>query len=577
METSNLAQVLLIGNPNVGKSVIFNKLTDSDVEVANYTGTTVGFTKAISHLENIDIEIIDVPGTYGLKHTSEAEEVAVKFLESKPTAIIQVLDASHLERNLKLAYEVKRYNIPTIYVLNLKDVAKRQGIEIDITELRNILNAPVIPTIAVKDKGIDELKEKLQETILNIDPNEKPIIDPEINTEDLWQMAEKSTYKVQSNTIIKKDFMEKLGELTLKPWPGIPIAILVLALSLLAIVGVGEFIIGGYLEPFVEDIYAPFITNLVGRFISSGVLKNILVGEYGFLIKIIEWPFALILPYVFLFYLVLTFLEDSGYLPRIGVMMDALLSRLGIQGGNIISLLLGYGCAVPAIISTRASTSKKERLIVTLMIVFCVPCVSQTGAFISLLGNYSVWLLVSVYFMSFVAMFIIAKIADRFLGGTTSPMVLEIPNLLIPDRKSFFRKLKFRMRAFAIDAELPMIFGIALAAIIVESGVINKLSVLIEPLVINWLGLPKEASLTLILGIIRRELAVLPLLEMNLMPLQMFVGSVLALFYIPCLSVFVILIEEFNLKTAVLMALATIATAIFIAGIINHIGLFLLA
>ena len=152
-------------------------------------------------------------------------------------------------------------------------------------------------------------------------------------------------------------------------------------------------------------------------------------------------------------------------------------------------------------------------------------------------------------------------------------MIIEIPNLLLPDRKAYFRKLKMRMQHFFVDAELPMLIGVLIAALVIETGILNQVSQWIEPLVVNWLGLPKEASLSLLLGIIRRELAVLPLLDMNLNGLQMFVGSIVALYYLPCLSVFAVLIEEFNLKTAISISIATIVSAFLVGGIVNQIGL----
>lgn len=567
-------RILLMGNPNVGKSVIFYKLTGMEVEISNYAGTTVGFTKSKIKLENEEVDFIDVPGTYSLESTNEAEDVAVKFMESKPTAIVCVLDSSHLERNLKLALQIKEYNTPILYVLNLIDVSERQGIHIDIEALEKELGGKIVPAVAVRDKGVDKIIQELNTLVKETESKERQEPNRDrLSNEELWDEASRIAKKVQTITKVEENILEKIGEKTIQPWPGIPIAILVMLLSLGLVVGVGKALRSLILLPLITDVYTPFMTNIVSNFVGPGILQNILVGEFGVLIKGIEWPFALILPYVFLFYVVISFLEDSGYLPRIGVLMDAILSRLGVQGGSMIPLLLGYGCAVPAIISTRSATSKKERLIVTLMISFGVPCVSQTGAFISLLGEYSILLLIAVYLISFLIIIAVSKIGDKIIKGKTEPMVIEIPNLLLPERKSYFRKLKMRMKHFFYDAEVPMLIGVVIAALVVETGVLVTISEVIEPLVVNWLGLPKEASLSLILGIIRRELAVLPLMEMNLNGLQMFVGSVVALFYIPCLSVVAILIEEFNVKTAVSIGLATVGSALLFGGIINQIGL----
>lgn len=573
--TTASKRILLMGNPNVGKSVLFFKMTGVQVEISNYTGTTVGFTKSRIQLGDEEVDFIDVPGTYSLESTSEAEDVAVKFLESKPTAVVCVLDSTNLERNLRLALQIKEYNIPMLFVLNLMDVSKRQGINIDVKQLERELGARVIPAVAVKDQGVDDIRKELTKLIKDIGDEDNRIRPKgeSLSNEELWNRAAEIAGRVQSFTRVEKNILERLGELTIQPWPGIPIAILVMVLSLALVVGIGKGIRALILLPFVNDVYAPLVTKLISTFIGPGILRNILVGEYGILIKMVEWPLALILPYVFLFYVVISFLEDSGYLPRIGVLMDAILSKLGVQGGSMIPILLGYGCAVPAVIGTRAATTRKERLLVTLMVCFAVPCVSQTGAFISLLGDYSVFMLVTVYLISLLTMVVVAKIADRVIKGQAEPMIIEIPNLLLPDRKAYFRKLKMRMQHFFVDAELPMLIGVLIAALVIETGILNQVSQWIEPLVVNWLGLPKEASLSLLLGIIRRELAVLPLLDMNLNGLQMFVGSIVALYYLPCLSVFAVLIEEFNLKTAISISIATIVSAFLVGGIVNQIGL----
>ena len=477
-------KILLMGNPNVGKSVIFHKLTGMEVEISNYAGTTVGFTKSKIKLKDEDVDFIDVPGTYSLESTNEAEDIAVRFMESNPTAVVCVLDSSHLERNLKLALQIKEYNIPMIFVLNLIDVSKRQGIHIDIELLEKELGGKVVPAVAVRDKGIDLILEQLNILVKESETREqeKPQVD-KLSNEELWERAAEIREKVQTISKVEEDILEKIGEKTIQPWPGIPIAILVMLLSLGFVVGIGKGIRSLVLLPLITDVYTPFMTNLVSNFIEPGILQNILVGEFGVLIKGVEWPFALILPYVFLFYVVISFLEDSGYLPRIGVLMDAVLSKLGVQGGSMIPLLLGYGCAVPAIISTRSATSKKERLIVTLMISFGIPCVSQTGAFISLLGDYSILLLIAVYLLSFVIIVAVSKIGDKIIKGKTEPMVIEIPNLLMPERKSYFRKLKMRMKHFFYDAEVPMLIGVVIAALVVETGVLVTISEVIEPLV----------------------------------------------------------------------------------------------
>lgn len=561
-------KILLMGNPNVGKSVIFSKLTGVHVDSSNYAGTTVDYTIGDVSFGRQQGVMIDVPGVYSIEATSEAEKVAVGLLEEGADAIICVLDATHLERNLDLALQLKEYPIPVVYSLNLLDVAKRQGINIDVAKLSEELGGPVIPTVAIKNTGLMDLIRTSMKLA-----NEKGTPGPKLTDEKRWQKTRDIVAKVQTQAEKKEvTFIEVLEDKTIQPWPGLPLAFSVLVLSLGVVIGGGKALRALILLPLVRDVIQPMLNNIVSLFIPAGIFRNLLVGEFGILVIGIEWPFALILPYVLLFYIVFSFLEDSGYLPRIGVLADGVFRRMGIQGGNIIPLLLGYGCAVPAILGSRAANIYKERIMVAALVSFAIPCASQSAAFISLLGDRSIPALISVYLLSLIMGMSVGLIINRIVPGKSQPMLLEVPNLLLPDKDAFKKKIKLRMKHFLLDAEGPMLVGIVIASVIAETDILNEFSKLIEPLVEGWLGLPREASLSLLLGIIRRELAVLPLLELNLNTLQFIVGSVIALFYLPCLSVFAVLSKEFSLRVALLIGLTTTTSAFLFGGLINKLG-----
>ncbi|MFH5881833.1 FeoB small GTPase domain-containing protein [Liberiplasma polymorphum] len=561
-DRNELKKVLLMGNPNVGKSVLFNRLTGLDVITANYSGTTVSYHEGVMRYQGEKALLIDVPGTYSLKAVSKAEEVATRMLDDGADLIICVLDATHLERNLHLAFDIQKRDIPIIFVLNLGDVAFRRGLEINKHLLSKYLNAPVIETVAVKRIGINELKKAIF--------SDSPKVS-NIHVDNYSEKSEEITNNVVTNRDVKLSFLEKLGDASIKPLTGIPIAIIVMTLFILFVVRVGEFIVDDLLAPLLENYYIPFIENLVARFVQPGLFYNVLVGEYGLLIKMIEWPIAVILPFVLMFYIAFSFLEDSGYLPRLGVLLDSILRKIGLPGNNIIPFLLGYGCAVPAILSTRAVNSSKERVIVVTLIAIAVPCTAQTAALIVLLGSQSIGALIFVYSLSFLTIILIGLLLNRLIKGKSSPLILEIPNLLMPDLRSLSKKVWVKMKHFIIEAQVPMFIGILVASLAVETGALETFGVWMEPLVVRWLDLPKEASLSLVLGIIRRELAVVPLLEMNLTTIQLITGSVVALFYLPCISVLVVLFKEFKFKVTLLITLSTFLTAFIMGGLVRII------
>jgi ferrous iron transport protein B len=569
-------KILLMGNPNVGKSVFFSNMTGISVVSSNFAGTTVSYTEGKLKLADETYNLIDVPGTYSMEATSEAEEVAVQFMNSKPVAILCVLDATNLERNIKLGLELQNYNVPIVYALNMVDVAKRHGVDVNVNLLSKELGAPVIATVAVKGEGFDRLKEELYKLIKGgHGACNKCASCPASNRRegDSWYRAREIAKRVRKNVDGKLSFIDRLGNNMLKPWPGIPIALFIIMISLAAVVGGGEVLREGLLLPLVNNILVPFFKSILQSFIPEGILLNVLIGEYGIFVIGFEWIIALILPYVFLFYIVFSFLEDSGILPRLSVLFDNIMRKMGIQGGSIITILMGYGCAVPAIIGSRVATTKKERLIVSTVVCFAVPCISQTGALISLFAGFSPILLVLMILLSLAVMAIVSSVLSRRLKGTIDPMVIEIPNLLLPNGKAYGKKLMIRMKHFLVEAEVPMLISIIIAALLKETGLLDSIAVYLEPIVSGWLGLPKEAVIALILGVVRREMAVAPLLAIEgLTALQAFVGGTVALLYLPCLSVFGILSKEFNAKVAVTIGVSTFISAFLVAGLINQMA-----
>jgi len=570
-------KILLMGNPNVGKSVFFTELTGIHAISSNYVGTTVSYMEGHLPVGENEYTLIDVPGTYSLTPSSEAEAVAVKFIESGAKAIVCVLDASSLERNLCLALEFRRYNIPTVYTLNLLDVAGRRGIVINDKLLAEELGAPVIPTVAVKKQGIAELIRQLEIVMDNTDYTHTFCgkcpscpTGSEMTQSDIWARAKEINRRVSKKETSAPSFIDRLGDKMMQPMPGIPIAFLVMALLIGVVMGGGRVLRALILLPLVNNIIVPFFRNLFASFIPEGIFLNILTGEFGVFVISFEWILALIFPYVLFFYIGFSFLEDSGYLPRISVLFDNVMRKLGIQGGSLIHAAMGFGCAVPAIIGSRAATSRKERLVISTAICFAIPCISQTGALVALLSAFSWWMMPAMILFGLLLFTAVSLIAGKLIKGKIEPLIIEVPNLLIPEPKAYFRKLLTRMKHFLKDAEIPMLAAVVLAALLAESGLLSIIARYSEPLVGRWLGMPAEAVTALILGIVRREMSVAPLLALNLTALQAFVGGAVSLMYIPCLSVFAILVKEFKLKVAAVITVLTIITALFIGGLINQ-------
>ena len=611
MENSNNSnKILLMGNPNVGKSIFFTELTGITAISSNFAGSTVSFTQGTLIIGKKEYTLVDVPGTYSITPTSEAEAVALRFVEDGASAIICVLDASNLERNLILAMELTRYDIPTVFVLNMTDVAKRQGLDINVEQLQKELNAPVIQAVAVKRQGLDEIIKQLEILLKCNSTCNKCESCP-------WAKAKEISERVSTKSSTAPNFLDKLGDSMLKPFPGLPIAffMMILLVGVVAFGGRGlriplimltDNIIIPFFRATFESIFAFFATETSqlsysflyyndgfqsglrlfrdGYFQTvsgiepivnfSSILLNILIGEYGIFVISFQWIIALIFPYVFAFYIAITFLEDLGYLPRISVLFDNVMRKLGVQGGSLIHVFLAMGCAVPAILGSRTATTKKERLMIVTIVCFTIPCISQIGALIALMSVFSWWMTPLMVLFAVLMFATVAFVSGKILKGSVDPLIIEIPNLLIPEPRAYFRKLTIRMKHFLKDAEFPMLIAVILAAVLTGTGIIGIIAnnMAVQYIVSNWLGMPEEAVVALILGIVRREMSVAPLLLLNLTYLQAFVAGVVSLLYLPCLSVFGIVAKEFNVKVAIAIFLGTIFTAIFVGGLVNQVG-----
>ncbi len=561
--------ILLMGPPNVGKSVFFNYFTGLEASVANYVGTTVEFSRGRIVENREDYDLIDVPGTYTLDATNPAEKVALKMLQENPQGIICVLDAGSLESGLYLLLQLLQFQVPIVAAINRIDLARERGYIVDIEELEKELGIPVIATVALNHEGLEEVRERIFKTA----PPSKTL--PATSSER-WHFAESLTRRALVREGEKGESLRQKwdGWLT-GPWPGLPLALIILGFIFSMIIGLGMGMRQYLLLPFFRELIFPPLTAGVEMIIPPGIIRNILIGDYGFLIKGLEWPLALVFPYVLSFYLGLSVLEDSGYLPRFGVLLDGLMARIGLRGSNIIPLLLGYGCAIPGILGTRALESRKERVMISTMIALAVPCISQSGAFFALLAEVSIIVVLALFLFSVAAMFVAGLVMDRIIPGERMETVLEIPELLVPRPRLLGRKIFMRIKGYIFNGALPMVMAVGIASLIYETRLLVYLGTALSPLIEQWLRLPSEAAVPLILGIVRRELAVLPLVEMGLNPVQLFVGAVVALFYVPCIAVLATLAREFSLKLAVVILGVTVGTAFLLGGILARVlGLF---
>ncbi|MBW2984006.1 ferrous iron transporter B [Candidatus Woesearchaeota archaeon] len=561
-------KILLMGNPNVGKSVVFSRLTGADVIISNYAGTTVEFKKGYMRYKGKIAEVIDVPGTYTLRPTSKAEEVAVEMLK-EGDIVINVVDATNLERNLNLTYQLMEKDKPLVVALNLWDEAKHTGIDIKFKKLEKALKVPVVPTVAITGEGIKELVDKLPKATK---PKAKRLSD-----EERWNKIGKLVKGIQKVTHKHHTFLERLEDASIKPFSGILIALAVMILSFMLIRLIGEGLIGYIFDPIFE-LYKPLVMRM-SAWLGQGFFHDIFIGtliegqidfiqSMGLLTTGLYVPIAMVLPYVFAFYLILSFLEDSGYLPRLAVLVDNVMHKVGLHGFAVIPMFLGLGCNVPGALATRILESRRERFIAATLMAICVPCMAQIAMVIGLLGKYGIRGLGLVFLTLFVVWSILGLILNRFKTGRSTEIFMEIPSYKIPYWKAIFKKLWMRLRWFITEAIPYVLVGVLFVNILYSFGIIDFVGRIVAP-VMGILGLPKEAIGALIVGFLRKDVAVGMLLPLGLTLKQLVIASVVLTMYFPCVATFVVLVRELGVKDMIKSAVIMVVSTLIVGGLLN--------
>jgi ferrous iron transport protein B len=562
-----------MGNPNVGKSVFFSRITGVKVIASNYPGTTVGFSKGSMKLAEEKVDVIDVPGTYSLEPTSKAEEVASKMLEDGDV-VINVVDATNLERNLYLTLELLEREIPVIVALNIWDDTKHIGISIDVEKLERLLGVPVVPTVAVTGEGIKELVDRIPEAA-------SPSI-PARTSGDRWVAIGSIIAEVQTITHRHHTWLERLGDASARPLTGLPIAALVLMVSFVVVRFVGESLIGYVFEPLFEKLWAPLMIKLGVLLGSGGFWHDILVGKLfdgeidffqsmGVLTTGLYIPIGAVLPYIFSFYLVLGVLEDFGYLPRLAVLLDNLMHRIGLHGYAIIPSLLGLGCNVPAIMATRILESRRERFIAATLISIGIPCAAAHAMIFGLVGAKGVQYVAMVYGTLFVVWIILGFILNLTIKGFSPELLIEIPPYRLPSWRVLLQKLWMRMYGFLREALPIIVVAIFVIGILYTLGVFDFIANFTAPVVSGIFGLPKEGVVAIVIGFLRKDVAIGMLAPLSLSAGQLVVGCVVLSMFFPCIAAFVVLARELGFKRLIVATAIMITAAVIVGGLLNLI------
>ena len=600
-EVSRLS-VALVGNPNVGKSLIFNYLSGMYVDVSNYPGTTIEFTKG--HFKAYDV--FDTPGVYGISSFTD-EEAVTRDVVLQSDVVLNIVDAVHLERDLFLTQQLIDMGKKVAIILNFMDEVKKLGLEIDAELLSHCLGVPIIQTTATTRTGFDQIELALEQarrgtqdpslhsrlhSMLNLTGSEAEALlvlegdeaiaqrhglAPSHDRESLYIQRRNRVNLVINATLSEKNVSIRLatllGRCAVNPWTGIPFLLAALYLIYL-FVGklVAQDLVSFTKITLGNHLWEPWIRGLVTHYVSpTSPLGTILVGEFGVVTMTVTYLLFLLLPLVIAFYLSLAIMEDSGYLPRLATLVDRSLNALGLNGAAIIPLILGFGCVTMATVTTRLLGSEREKTIASAILQFAVPCSAQlavVAAFLAGAGFAAILIYSVTIFLIFVA---VGTILNRILPGATTPLLIDLPPMRIPRIDNVARKTAYRSYFFMKEATPWFFVGALGVGILQVTGLLTVWQDLLNPLTTHWLQLPREASTAFVMGMVRRDFGAAGLYNLPLTPHQIVVALVTITLFTPCIASLMVMMKERGWKEAMIVWIGTWVVAFLIGGLLSQI------
>lgn len=566
-------KIALIGQPNVGKSVVFGCLTGKYVVVSNYPGTTVEVSRGNAKIGDHACEIIDTPGLYSIFPITEEERCTLKIIEEEtPDMIVHVIDAKNLERMLPLTFQLRLAGIPIVIAVNMFDEAHALGMTIDTAQLAQELGVPVVATVAINRQGINQLIAAIGNMFRVQRSTFKAL--PQFSDRLMKEWYERSVGIC--NLIIKKKEKPKglslIDKIIVSPFSGGIILALILYLGLYKFVGVfGAGVVVNFLEGIFLDHINPWLSNLAGAYIPWPAVQQLFVGEYGILTLGIRYATAIILPIVGLFFFVFAIIEDSGYLPRLSFLMDRMFKKIGLSGRAVIPMVLGLGCDTMATMVTRTLPTKRERIIATLLLSLCIPCSAQIGVILGLLGGtpyvLAAWFVIIVFIFGAVG-----ALLSAFVPGSKPSFIVEIPPMRIPQIKNVLSKTFARMKWYFQEIVPLFIFASFLIWLGQLTGIFERLVRAIS-IPLSMMGLPESASPAFIFGFFRRDYGAAGLYDLHQAGAftnnQLLIAVVVLTLFLPCITQFLITIKERGWKIGVGISLFVLAVAFAVGIMLN--------
>jgi len=626
-------RMALAGNANVGKSVIFNELTGLHQHVGNWPGKTVEKAEGTLNFQGYEVEVVDLPGIYSLSTYSIEELISREYIAvEQPDVIVNVVDASSLERNLAFTLQLLDLEPRMVVALNQVDVAEAKGIIVYPEALSQALGVPVVPTVAVKGAGLTRLMEAAIQASKG--PRAKPLrlgdeveasaqrLSSQLRVEtpypprwvalkllegdeevekrvyplqpELAQQVEEERKKLEAlhghsaDSIIASEryalankiaeeatrivapsrtFSDRVEEVASHPVLGYVFLAVSIGLVFYGVFAVGDSITG-FLDGVFKHLEQVYLDWTGGSPTAVFLWKALAEGFIG--------GVSVAIPYIGPFYVALSLLEDSGYLARIAYLMDSAMHLIGLHGKGFIPIVLGFGCNVPAVIGSRVLETDRERLICA-FVSSMVPCAARSIVIMGLVATYVGFrYALLLYVIDFALILVLGNIAYRVAPEEPVGLIMEIPALRRPQLKTSAQRAWIRLRQFIVEAFPIMMAGNLVVHLSDYLGLLDAFQRVFTPVTVGWLGLPPQAGVVLVFGVLRKELTLILLGSLMgsmdysaiLTPVQMVVFSFVVMVYVPCISTIAALVKEFGYRAAAAISLVEIGLAVALGGLL---------
>ncbi|MHB9059767.1 MAG: ferrous iron transport protein B [Bacillota bacterium] len=606
-------RIVLAGNPNTGKSVFFNALTGLYVDVSNFPGTTI---EVSSGRLGPDV-VLDTPGIYGVSSFNDEERVARDVILAADV-VVNVVNASNLERDLFLTLQLIDMGRPLVVAVNMVDEAERLGLRIDFARLRALLGVPVTPTVATRRQGLDRVRGSLgaarlgrrdpltdglvgqagelagarstpadrAEALLMVEDDPQVLEEyggrPTGRREEVYRRRRERVDEVVAAAVRRArprtSTADVLSRLTLHPlWGGLVLVVVLFGLYALIGVLAAQRVVGftedtlmrGHYEPWVRQMLAPYLA-------AGGVAETFITGEFGLLTMTVTYVAGLLFPLVVAFYVGMSILEDSGYLPRLATLVDREMTRIGLNGRAVIPLVLGFGCVTMAIITTRLLGTSRERTIAVALLALTIPCSAQLGVIAGMAAGLG-WLAFLLFVGAIAAVFVAAgTVLDRVLPGTSSDLFIDLPPLRLPRAGNVLPKTWAKTVMFLRDAGPLFVYGSLVISLLRVTGWLETVQGFLSPLTVGWLHLPREAATAFIVGIVRRGFGAAGLAALSLDAAQKVTAMVTITLFVPCVAAVMVIFKERGPLQATVIWLASFAIAFAVGGLVGRLAELLL-